>query len=89
MTTAKRMKRLESNKMPFKFEDEVSEGDFENEEDGVGVEADDEGDNDRDEEEDLFDLLDEEDHMTLLEDTLAVCTTLNKVYSFISSILTL
>ena len=45
--------------MPFKFEDEVTEGDFENEEDRVGVEADNEGDDDRDEEEDLFDLLDE------------------------------
>ena len=72
--------------MPFQFEDEVSEGDFKNEEDRVGVEADDEGDNDRDEEEDPFD---EEDCMMLLEDTLAVHTTLNKVYSFISSILTL
>ena len=75
--------------MPFKFEDEVGEGDFENEENGVGVEADDEGNNDRDEEEDPFDLLDEEDCTMLLEDTLAVCTTLNKVYSFISSILTI
>ena len=75
--------------MPFKFEDEVGEGDFKNEEDRVGVEADDEGDDDRDEEEDLFNLLDEEDCMMLLEDTLAVRTTLNKVYSFISSILTL
>ena len=61
--------------MPFKFEDEVSEGDFKNEEDGVRVEADNEADDNRDEEEDPLDLLDEEDHMMLLEDTLAVCTT--------------
>ena len=64
------------------FEDhEDSKSDVEDNEDG-----DDKEDEDEDEE-DPLDVLDEEDRNKLLEDTLAVCTMLNKVCIDISSFL--
>jgi hypothetical protein len=67
--------------MPELEDLEDGEGDVENDE--VGDEAEDEG------VEDPFDVLDEEECNKLLEDTLAVRTTLNKVCTYISSFLSL
>ena len=66
--------------MPGLENNEDDDSGVENDEDEDGDDAEDAGDEDQDEEEDALDLLDEEERKNLLEDTLAVRTTLSKVY---------
>jgi flagellar motor protein MotB len=71
--------------IPFdNYEDNESDN-----QNGDEDEADDEADEDGDEEDDPLDMLDEEELNMLLEDTLTVRTTLNKVYIYISTSLSL